>query len=182
MVLGYLNPRWDAEGYIDFYKNQYDKYYRPNLKSNLKKSESGENSLVQRFKERDLLAPGFRNILDIGSGAGENLISFSKIFPDAKFSAIEPSQDSQNLLKEKGIEVLSDDVNSNWDTKLNERFDLLIMRHILEHFLDPLTVLKRIREVLSEDGVLYIAVPNNLNPTQDLEKVWFRVVHTYYFN
>ncbi|MGB1103629.1 MAG: class I SAM-dependent methyltransferase [Crocinitomicaceae bacterium] len=78
--------------------------------------------------------------------------------------------------------MLSDDVNSNWYTKLNERFDLIIMRHVLEHFLDPLTVLKRIREVLSEDGVLYIAVPNNLNPTQDLEKVWFRVVHTYYFN
>ena len=29
---------------------------------------------------------------------------------------------------------------------------------------------------------MYLAVPNNLKPTKNLESRWFRVVHTYYFN
>ena len=41
---------------------------------------------------------------------------------------------------------------------------------------------KKIKASLSEDGLLYIAVPNNLRPTKNLETKWFRVVHTYYFN
>ncbi|NOQ75665.1 MAG: methyltransferase domain-containing protein [Crocinitomix sp.] len=179
--LGYLNPRWDADGYLDFYKNQYDNYYRPDIKKE-KKVSTKENPILSRLKERNLLGTDVKHILDIGSGAGDNLLDLGKAFPEAKLNAIEPSQESQVILKKNGIQVLSDDVNSNWDEALTDKFGVIIMRHVLEHFLDPLLALKRIRETLSDTGILYIAVPNNLNPIQSLEKSWFRVVHTYYFN
>lgn len=180
--LGYLNPRWDADGYLDFYKNEYDKYYRPNISKKSNSSGQKDNPILKRLESYKLIGEGFKNVLDIGSGAGDNLMDIKKAFPEAKLSAIEPSQDSQRILKERGVEVLSDDVNANWDEQTDEKYDLVIMRHVLEHFLDPLTILKRVKNVLSENGTLYIAVPNNLNPTQNLEKIWFRVVHTYYFN
>ena len=43
-------------------------------------------------------------------------------------------------------------------------------------------MLFRSRSTLAENGLLYIAVPNSLKIYHDLEKHWFRNVHTYYFN
>ena len=56
------------------------------------------------------------------------------------------------------------------------------MRHVLEHLLDPVSALQIVKKSLAENGILYIAVPNNMKPSGSLEKHWFRVVHTYYFN
>ena len=180
--LGYLNPRWDAEGYLNFYKNEYDKYYRPNISKKSDPPKGKNNPILKRLESYNLIDKGFKNVLDIGSGAGDNLMDIKTAFPTVNLSAIEPSQDSQRILNERGVSVLSDDVNANWDESATEKYDLVIMRHVLEHFLDPLAILKRVKNVMADNGVLYIAVPNNLNPTQNLEKIWFRVVHTYYFN
>ncbi|MFK8038657.1 MAG: class I SAM-dependent methyltransferase [Crocinitomicaceae bacterium] len=180
--LGYLNPRWNADGYIEFYKNEYDKYYRPELISNKSAVGFKINPILQRLKDRDIVPNKLKTVLDIGSGAGDNLLDVRKQFTDSKLFAIEPSLESQEVLKNNNINILSDDVNANWDSKSTTKFDLIIMRHVLEHFLDPLAILKRVKNVLDEKGVLYIAVPNNLAPNQSLEKSWFRVVHTYYFN
>jgi len=56
------------------------------------------------------------------------------------------------------------------------------MRHVLEHCLDPLQILKRLAGVLKDGGVLYVAVPDMMNPKGSLNKYWFRAVHTYYFS
>lgn len=56
------------------------------------------------------------------------------------------------------------------------------MRHVLEHCLDPLQILMRLADVLNDGGVLYIAVPDMMNPKGSLNKYWFRAVHTYYFS
>ena len=96
--------------------------------------------------------------------------------------AIEPSEESQKNLTDNGIKVISNDANSDWEKGSEGKYSLIILRHVLEHFLNPLEVLKKMHRSLSEDGLLYIAVPNNLLPTKNLESKWFRVVHTYYFN
>lgn len=81
-----------------------------------------------------------------------------------------------------GVNIISDNVDLDWDYDLQGKFDIIIMRHVLEHFMDPLQVLKKVRKALFTSGMVYIAVPNNLKPTQNLRKNWFRNVHTYYFN
>jgi len=40
------------------------------------------------------------------------------------------------------------------------KFDLIWMNHVLEHFNDPLAVLRKAYNLLSETGVLYIGVPD----------------------
>lgn len=180
--LGYLNPRWNAESYFNFYSKEYDSYYRPSLISEINTSDPENNPIILRFKKNSLLPKAPMNVLDIGSGAGENLLNIQKIFPDANLFAIEPSEDSQKNLTDNGITVISNDANSNWETGSEGKHSLIILRHVLEHFLNPVEVLKKIRISLSDDGLLYIAVPNNLRPTKNLETKWFRVVHTYYFN
>ena len=49
-----------------------------------------------------------------------------------------------------GIDVLE---------KLDKKADLIIMNHVLEHMTDIEGDLKRVRDLLSDDGVLYVSVP-----------------------
>lgn len=56
------------------------------------------------------------------------------------------------------------------------------MRHVLEHFMNPVEIMKKVSRVLSSDGLVYIALPNSLKPVSKLETAWFRNVHTFYFN
>ena len=180
--LGYLSPRWNAESYFNFYSSEYDSYYRPSLISEINTKDPINNPIINRFRINNLLPVDFDNVLDIGSGAGENLLNVKKLFPHAELFAIEPSEDSQKHLNENGISVISNDANSDWEKGNEGKYSLIILRHVLEHFLHPVEVLKKIQASLSNDGLLYIAVPNNLKPTKNLESKWFRVVHTYYFN
>lgn len=54
------------------------------------------------------------------------------------------------------------------------------MHHVLEHVLDPLHVLKKIRNIISPDGVLFIGVPNMAMPDEDISK-FFRIEHCFCF-
>ena len=43
---------------------------------------------------------------------------------------------------------------------LAERFDAVFLVHVLEHVIDPVAVLDKIRGVLADDGLAFIVVPN----------------------
>ncbi|MCD4744890.1 MAG: class I SAM-dependent methyltransferase [Bacteroidales bacterium] len=180
--LTYLNPRWSKERYQLFYKQEYDRYYRPNFRKIKPIISNKKNIIYDRLNFYDKLPVAPSNILDIGTGDGINLEYFMDVYSNANFYAIEPSSQGQRLLDKKGIVLLADDVDTDWEQNNNLKFDLIIMRHVLEHFLDPLAVLKKIQNCLSDDGILYLAVPNALTPFKPLQGFWFRVVHTYYFN
>ncbi len=180
--LAYLNPRWDRESYLNFYKNDYDKYYRPAIHSKKISVSEKENPIIVRLRQYNLLTEKTNTILDIGSGEGQNLMDLKSNLPNSTLFAIEPSAISQEHLITNKIVVISKDIDSDWDKNYIKKFDLIIMRHVLEHFMDPIQVMKKVKNVLSISGIAYIAVPNNLKPSQSLEKSWFRNVHTYYFN
>ena len=180
--LGYLNPRWDNQSYFHFYSHDYDKYYRPKIGNMINSEANRLNPIIDRIEKNNLMPQEVQNILDIGSGEGKNLRSFKKIFPKSSLNAIEPSKKSQKLLKDFNVNIISEDINADWESKYVDFFDIIILRHVLEHFLDPVKILKKVSSVINSKGIVYIAVPNNLIPTQNLEQSWFRVVHTYYFN
>jgi len=179
--LGYLNPRWDESSYFNFYKHEYDKYYRPKLEGLKGEKQEINDTIIKRIDNYKLMPHKVKNVLDIGSGAGENLLSFGQKFPKSELYAIEPSKIGQSLLNKKGVKVISESINTEWEKEYQGFFDVVLLRHVLEHFLNPIEMLKKIRGVLKEDGILYVAVPNNLKPSGRLEGFWFRVVHTYYF-
>jgi SAM-dependent methyltransferase len=179
--LAYLNPRWTKETYLDFYTNHYDKYYRPNI-SKISIKENEPNPIYERLSKDACLPVSPKNILDIGSGSGLNLAYFKLKFPDSNYYAIEPSDAAASILHNNGISLISRDVDDDWHKNVQRKFDLIIMRHVLEHFSDPVAALAKIESTLSDSGIIYIAVPNSFNPLSPLLTSWFRVVHTYYFN
>ena len=181
----YLNPRWTKQRYHTFYTKEYDTYYRPEvIKKNyvydaatsIKNILHRNNDIID-FKKNDL------NILDVGTGMGDSLFYLkNQVNTEAKYFAIESSEFCVKHLEQNGISVISNDVDSNWELSYKEKFDVIIMRHVLEHFLDPVAILKKINFILKPTGVLYIAVPNAKKPTKPLLAHFFRVVHVSYFS
>ena len=179
----FLNPRWTKDRYDRFYAEEYDRYYRPEV---LAQNAEGNRyapikAIIARMTGQEYWRP-FRNVLDLGSGMGHALIHLKSILPErTNYEAIEPSQACREHLLANNIGYVSPDVYAPWEMGKTGRYDLVIMRHVLEHFHDPLLVLRKVREVLADDGLLYIAVPDAAHPTKPLRSHFFRVVHISYF-
>ena len=182
--LAYLNPRWTKLAYNKYYANEYDTDYRSEVLIPEKDSEKYLTSkqVIKRLSAQKLLPENPKNILDVGSGMGWSSVYLKNhVYPNASFHAIEPSLHCQENLKSHDIDVITGDIDSNWNTAASKKFDLIIMRHVLEHFMNPVEVLKKVSSSLSENGILYIAVPNTNRPGTPMREKFFRVVHTYYF-
>jgi len=70
-------------------------------------------------------------------------------------------------LSEKAVRYARETFKVNADTagletllRSGRAFDVVTLWHALEHFDDPLTVLKAVRSLLSEGGVCVVEVPN----------------------
>lgn len=180
----YLDPRWSKERYAAFYVHEYDTLYRPEIaaQDDLRTRFVPVKQIIERLKERQLLREPER-VLDLGSGMGHALTYLRENqWPNSRYEAIEPSSECIKHLRTNGIELVASDVYSNWEESREGRYDLIIMRHVLEHFHDPLSVLRKVRQALAKDGLLYLAVPDALHPTKPLHGHFFRVVHISYFS
>jgi 2-polyprenyl-3-methyl-5-hydroxy-6-metoxy-1,4-benzoquinol methylase len=58
-------------------------------------------------------------------------------------------------------------------------FDLIILSHVLEHLTLPRHVLQELRNILSDDGLIYIEVPNTIKPNNTHS--YFGFEHVNYF-
>lgn len=175
----YLNPRWTKKEYADFYKEEYDSHHRKATKEEDCIKYRYIRPIARWLNENGYLS-GIKNVLDIGSGMGWSLKYLKdNYFGDGCFYAIEPSIKCRENLKKLKITLVTDDIDKEWDC---EKMDLVIMRHTLEHFLYPAKSLRKISNILSDKGILYIAVPNALKPTTPVTKTSFRVAHTFYYS
>jgi 2-polyprenyl-3-methyl-5-hydroxy-6-metoxy-1,4-benzoquinol methylase len=96
------------------------------------------------------------NLLDIGSGAG-HFLNFCKL-NKVQSIGIEPDDTTRNTSANQfNIEVYN-------ESKLNEfkdsNFTVITLWHVLEHVSQLSKRLLQIHRILSQDGILVIAVPN----------------------
>jgi len=121
---------------------------------------------VKKFKQVDESI----NILEFGCGAGNNLMHFLK--EGANCTGIDYSKIGVEIGREYGLNILQGGLE-----KIEGIYDIIMMCHVLEHFLDPIETLKQLKLHLKSDGLLYISVPNmenfGLNQIQNS--------HAYYF-
>jgi SAM-dependent methyltransferase len=110
--------------------------------------------LLKRFSSKDDL-----RILDIGAGYGHILYFLGQEFPRASRFAIEFSEACGKHLESQKIEVRNQPVEQVLSGMKNQ-FDLVTLSHLLEHLLNPASVLELIHSSLTSGGLLYIEVPN----------------------
>jgi SAM-dependent methyltransferase len=180
--LVFLTPRWSKARYAHFYEFEYDGYYRSgDLAGNPDETRYKPIQQICSRLQLHALLEGRTSALDVGAGMGWSLDWLRTHHPSiAHLYAIEPSQQCSSHLRDVlGVNVICDDVDSQWD---HSGFDLVIMRHVLEHMLDPLRALSKVAQALTDKGIVYIAVPDMMHPRGLLEDYWFRCVHTFYFS
>ena len=108
---------------------------------------------LQRFsKDRDM------NILEIGCGYGYFLeLLFRQGYKNT--TGIEPDKEIYDTCKRKNPQaqnINGEFVSYNFKER---KFDVIVMLASLEHFLDPLQVLKKAYDLLNKGGLIVIRVP-----------------------
>jgi SAM-dependent methyltransferase len=98
-------------------------------------------------------------ILDVGTGYGHVLHALGERYPGSELQAIEFSDAAVAHLRSIGVHVEVAPVEEALGN-LDTGFDIIAMSHVLEHLLEPVSVLTLLRQRLNPDGVLYIEVPN----------------------
>jgi SAM-dependent methyltransferase len=124
-------------------------------------------TIIDRLKDlsarRDLLnitaprsAESIQGVLDYGTGNGRFALASREVFPDCEVDAVDFDLSPPPSLATEGIRYLTD-AAFRAETR---RYDLILLRHVLEHLHDPIAFLSLLRERLAPDGLIYVEVPN----------------------
>lgn len=101
--------------------------------------------------------------LEIGGGHGLYIFEALNELPDIKqFDLVDISQSSLNLAK--GIinnERINYYLKNIFDFSEVEKYDFVTMGEVLEHVEQPLDLLKKAGDLLSDEGVFYVTTPIN---------------------
>ena len=147
-----LSAYYESEDYIshtDSKRSIMDKAYQVIKNYSVKKKVKMINDLSIR-KGR---------VLDIGCGTGDLLSAFEN--DGWKINGVEPSDKARELAGRKisSKELLVSDIDAlSNDPK--DKYDVITMFHVLEHVPNLLEYVARLKQLLTKDGCLVIAVPN----------------------
>ena len=149
----YKNTFYDTEkpGYVENYRNDADWWFSV-YKERLE------------FVGRKLNVECGR-VLDVGSGTGLFLEAGRKLGWDVV--GVEPSRSNVEFNRSVGLDVIEGFFDQNSIAKLRDKeFDFVHTSQVLEHVLDPLNILSLSQEVLSDEGLICVVVPNDFNDLQ----------------
>ncbi len=98
-----------------------------------------------------------KTLLEIGVGAGQSILWFEEEGFDV--SGIEPDGRNVSMINKvlKRGKVAKASVEEFSSDKV---FDVIWMSHVLEHLIEPVNFLKKIRNNLKKNGIFFIEVPN----------------------
>ncbi|NFA41667.1 methyltransferase domain-containing protein [Clostridium botulinum] len=168
----FQNSPMNKEKLNSFYTYQY------------RQSEIVGGNARQQQKEylKKFLGDKKGKILDIGSFEG----LFLNLFKEEGWESVgvEPCSEAANICEEKyGITVYKD-MFENILFSENE-FDVISIRHVLEHVDDALNTILLMKKYLKDDGIIFIEVPNiekfdfyNIADSYDFQHIYNFSVNT----
>lgn len=172
---------------VPFGQSVYDQYYNEFSKYEDENTGSGSGGkifeyerlnetcqfLIKYAENKDL------NIIDIGSAGGGLL----KILSDSGYAnlyALEPSTVCVDRINNDGrgkIKALAGSVLDDLSVVFSgKKFDVVVLSHVFEHVYDLSRAMHQLRSIISENGLLYIEVPDLL------KYVEYQKVPFYYFD
>ena len=158
--LVFLNPRMTAEAYGRF----YDGVYRPlvsafhgrlidaeTIQSEQRDYAVDRVEVVRPFLE----GAGLRTMLDIGGSTGVVAGQFARAF-GLRGTLIDPAPLEVEVARALGLETITGLVEE-YDFG-NRRFDVVLICQTIDHLLDVGGTLRRVRELLTEHGQLFVDI------------------------
>jgi SAM-dependent methyltransferase len=155
----FQNPRLSLAGLSFYYKDFYD-----GLGESLLESVFSSGPRTYRARA-DMVAKVTTPTrwLDVGAGHGHFCSAARVVFPNTRFDGLDLSESIEDAERrrwvEKGIRGLFPEVAA----KLRDEggaYDVVSMSHYLEHTLDPRAEIKAAARVLTDDGYLFIELPD----------------------
>jgi 2-polyprenyl-3-methyl-5-hydroxy-6-metoxy-1,4-benzoquinol methylase len=95
-----------------------------------------------------------KNVLDFATGNGRFAFLSKKAFPLAHIDAVDYQSNPPNLLRTKFANLRYQSLS---EFKWTKKYDLIFLRHVLEHSHRPVDLLKKLASVLSARGGCYIS-------------------------
>ena len=149
----------------DLYENEYHKDKKVHKINISPWEEINFNDKFSIFEE-NLENNSSKSLLDIGCGTGRFLLYGKN--RAWKVKGVEPSRQACECAKFNNLDV----INDIFSKKLFEEksFDVIHLHHVLEHLETPSEVIADSKEILKDDGILCVVVPNDFSPFQ--KTVW----------
>jgi len=184
----FFDPQPTSEELESFYKSQsYHDYY---LNSDMAKKAFAAQKYAELLLKinsfsHQTLSPKNKKLLDIGCASGDLL--YHAVQDGWKITGIdislEPLKRQNPNLPSYGT-FFEGDIHSI--PAENEQFDLVTAYHVIEHLLDPLNFLIKIKSLLKPNGILFLETPNIGSLGARLRgKHWSHIIppeHIIYFN
>lgn len=157
----YLNPRPCLSELSRIYPDEYSAYHFSNIKNPLIRKA---RNLMQSKKAYRILkciedSTDIPRILDVGCGSPALL----NLLRDSSRKKIDLYGNDFNpeiikSIREAGFEA----VEGNFESVIwpKEFFDVIVMNQVIEHLFDVAGVLKKIHELLKDNGTLFIETPS----------------------
>lgn len=140
-----------------------------------------QNLLNSQVKVINENYPTSASLLEIGCGEGI-LLTLLKEHGYNRISGIEPSYSASKRASKRGIKVINAFFD---DTAFKEKYDLIILSHVLEHIPDPMNFLDKVASILTETGGILLTQTNykGLIPSfmKDKWYAWVPDQHYWHF-
>lgn len=170
--------------YLNF--ESLNKLYESHYRDIYKTGSPEELFLIQYFKtamniDRFIDNNTKTNILEVGCGPGGILKYFQDKY-SSKVFGIDLDQRYLDYGNKNNLNLINSTIESFTS---EDKYDLIIVCHVLEHLQNPIEFLNKLRSLLSQNGSIYIEVPslesvNNGAYGKNLQN-YFHIAHVSHF-
>jgi len=146
----------------------YDTYYHPlnygreDLENQTALFADGQGKKIFSILKEYLPQKKKLKILEVGAGTGNVLAEFKSEAKQHDIEIDELGTEYSNdcilkARKDNNINIIFG--NAETIVKRNEKFDVIILSHVFEHFIDLNKELNNLKKLMTNDSLLYIEVP-----------------------
>ena len=187
MTSPYIDP-----GSLEIY---YQNYYHPihfgsdDLDNSKALFRMGQGEKIFHFLMQFISQCTNLNVLEIGFGTGNVLIEFKENADESHITVeelgTEFNMDCLAKARKIGLNVIKGSLKEVSFRKL--KFDLIILSHVLEHFVDIQKELEYLKSIMKSGALVYIEVPGVMTLHKKVEysfdfMKYFTHAHAYHFN
>ena len=160
----YTSPNSNPFGYYEIYGEEHTNNYF--------------NDILNKFEDK---ITNDSYILDHAGGSGD-FVKFLQTNGYKNSEMLEISEKCIEIADKKGVKSVEGD-GTKIITSLEKKYDLITMIHSLEHFMDIDKVIESAKNMLKDDGYLYIEVPDaeKYSNTDSVPYTMYTFEHIYHF-